>query len=160
MKSDSHFTVNKIASRLSGVQSDLIFLIIIPLRFLVELLDIVYPKDDKTIIFGSHSGEFMSGSPKALYDFALSNKYDFRCYYYLPFGQHRNFVQIFVYILKYFHKFFRARYLVTSHPPSDFYPYFWSKRKVVINTWHGNPMKNMFFADNGWKSYLDRLAGC
>ena len=45
--------------------------------------------------------------------------------------------------------FFRAKFLVSSHPPKDFFPFTWSTKKVFVNTWHGTPLKAMFFSDRG-----------
>ena len=53
------------------------------------------------------------------------------------------------YIIGFAPIFFRAKFLISSHPPYDFIPFSWSKRKILINTWHGIPLKCMYFSDPG-----------
>ena len=53
------------------------------------------------------------------------------------------------YIINFIPVFFTSKFLISSHPPMDFFPFTWSKRKVFINAWHGTPLKAMFFSDSG-----------
>jgi CDP-glycerol glycerophosphotransferase (TagB/SpsB family) len=132
--------------------------ILTPFEYLIAFLDLVYPKNSKTIVFGSNTGEFVSGSPKALFEHIKQNHPEYKIYFYTPFKKSLGTSAKIKYILKFAHIFFKAKFLVSSHPPSDFYPFAWSKRKVLINTWHGTPLKSMFFADLGdTKSNLRRI---
>jgi CDP-glycerol glycerophosphotransferase (TagB/SpsB family) len=113
------------------------------------LLDYLHPKDNRTIVFGSDTGEFISGSPKALFEHIKKRHPEYKVSYYLPFNRSLSMSQRVKYILRFAPVFLRAKFLVSSHPPSDFYPFSWSARKVFINTWHGSPLKSIFFADRG-----------
>jgi len=63
-----------------------------------------------------------------------------------------------VYIIKFAPTYYRARYLVSSHPPNDFFPFvWWSRRKKLITTWHGFGIKAMFFADSGDTSDKNKI---
>ena len=115
----------------------------------IILLDYLHPKDNRTIVFGSNTGEFISGSPKALFEHMAKHHPEYKVYYYLPFNRSLSMSQRVKYILRFAPLFLSAKFLVSSHPPSDFYPFSWSARKVFINTWHGSPMKSIFFADRG-----------
>ena len=121
--------------------------ILTPFEYLIAFLDLVYPKNSKTIVFGSNTGEFVSGSPKVLFEYIKQNHSEYKVYFYTPFKKLLGTYAKIKYILNFAPVFFKAKFLVSSHPPSDFYPFSWSKRKVLINTWHGTPLKAMFFAD-------------
>lgn len=118
------------------------------IQIAVPFIDFVTPKDDKIIVFGSNGGEYKAGSPSALYDYAKSKEPEYRVYYYLPFEGSKTRMESLVYIVKFAPIFFKAKYLVSSHPPSDFFPfYWWSRRKKLVNVWHGVGPKSIFFAD-------------
>jgi len=124
----------------------------------MSFIDLIYPKDNKTIVFGSNTGEFVSGSPKALFEHIRENHSEYKIYFYTPFKKSLGTYAKITYILNFAPLFFKAKSLVSSHPPSDFYPFAWSNRKVLVNTWHGTPLKSMFFADTGdTKSNLKRI---
>ena len=74
---------------------------------------------------------------------------EYKIYFFTPFNKKFSFCKLTKYILSFFPIFLKAKFLISSHPPSDFYPFDWSKRKVLINTWHGAPLKSMFFTDKG-----------
>lgn len=124
----------------------------------MAFLDFLYPKDNKTIVLGSNTGEFVSGSPKALFEHIKQNHPEYKIYFYTSFKKSLGTYAKIKYILNFAPLFFKAKFLVSSHPPSDFYPFAWSNRKVLVNTWHGTPLKSMFFADHGdTKSNLKRI---
>jgi CDP-glycerol glycerophosphotransferase (TagB/SpsB family) len=150
--------ISQCIAQLSQRQISLILIILKPFEYLAAFLDFLYPKDNKTIVFGSETGEFVSGSPKALFAHIKENHPEYKVYFYTPFKKSLETYAKIKYILKFAHIFFKAKFLVSSHPPSDFYPFAWSNRKVLINTWHGTPLKAMFFADSGdTKSNLKRI---
>jgi CDP-glycerol glycerophosphotransferase (TagB/SpsB family) len=152
-------SINTLIARLSSKDRQIINLLVDPLKYIASFIDFLYPKDNKTIVVGSNTGEYASGSPKALFEYIRENHPDYKVYYYLPYQENSGYRQMLKYIIRFAPYFFRAKFLITSHPPSDFYPFFWSKRKVLINTWHGTPLKAMFFADSGdSKRNLKRIA--
>lgn len=118
------------------------------LSFFFRVIDFFWPKNENCIVFGSQQGNSMSGSPKYLFEFIKKNYPKFKVSYYLPLRQ-TGFLSQVQYIIKFAPTFFQAKILVSSHPPYDFVPFSWSRRKLLINTWHGIPLKCMFFADPG-----------
>lgn len=128
-------------------KSYFIFYFLILFDFITSLIDYLVPKNCNIIIFGSNSGEFISGCPKMIYKY-IKKKNLYKVYYYLPFKEN-NFINIIKYIINFIPIFLRAKFLISSHPPSDFFPFFWSSKKVFINTWHGTPIKAIFFSDKG-----------
>jgi len=142
-------SISKFSSKLSPKKRRFVLSILGFLGFFVRLIDFIYPKHKKTIIFGSNSGEFISGSPKALFEYMKEKHPEYKIYFFTPFNKKFSFCKLTKYILSFFPIFLKAKFLISSHPPSDFYPFDWSKRKVLINTWHGAPLKSMFFTDKG-----------
>jgi CDP-glycerol glycerophosphotransferase (TagB/SpsB family) len=129
-------------------QSELTYKALDIIELFVSLFDSFYPKDDRTIIFGSNAGEYASGSPKALYEYVKKAHPNYKIYFYKPFDRSSSKLKKIAYILKFVPIFFRAKVLVSSHPPSDFVPFtIWSDRKIFINVWHGTPLKSMCFED-------------
>jgi len=126
----------------------MIYLLLEILEFFIESIDYLIPKSDKVIIFGSDAGEHSSGSPKALFKYLRNINTTYVLFYYLPFEKGKSFLDRLKYISNFIPIFFRARFLVSSHPPNDFFPFIsWSRKKKFINTWHGIPIKSMFFMD-------------
>jgi len=121
---------------------------LIPLEYLISFIDFLYPKDNKIIVFGSNTGEFVSGSPKALYEYIKRKHPEYKVYLYTPFERSLDTYAKIRYVIMFAPLFFRAKFLVSSHPPTDFFPFVsWSNKKILINMWHGIPLKAMFFAD-------------
>jgi len=132
----------------------------LPFEIIISFIDYLYPKDNKVIILGSNTGKYISGSPRTLYEYIKKNNdANYELYYYLPFQKSSDIFNQIKHILRFAPIFFRARFLVSSHPPTDFFPFIsWSKKKVFINTWHGTPLKSILFADKGeTKSDLRRV---
>lgn len=151
-------SMNQFIAQLSQRQANIIICLLTFIRYFSEFLDYLYPKNNKMIVFGSNTGEFMSGSPKALFEYIRTNHPEYACYYYLPFEKPLSKYQIVKYVIQVAFTFFRAKFLISSHPSSDFFPFTWSNRKILINTWHGTPLKSMFFADaSDTKSNLKRI---
>ena len=46
-------------------------------------------------------------------------------------------MEIIRYVVKFLPKFLSSRFLVASHPTNDFFPFGWSRRKKLVNLWHG-----------------------
>lgn len=143
-------SILKLFSNLTVKQRRIIFLSLVPIECLSSLLDFLLPKDKNLILFGSDSGSYASGSPKALFEYIQKNHPEYDTYYYSPFKKMSLKARV-LYIVNFAPKFFRAKFLVSSHPPKDFFPFTWSRKKFFVNTWHGIPLKAMFFADKGDK---------
>jgi CDP-glycerol glycerophosphotransferase len=114
----------------------------------MAFLDFLYPKDDKTVLFGSDNGEFASGSPKALFEYMKKKHPEYKILFYSPFMKPKALEKV-KYVFTCAPLFFRAKFLVSSQSPKDFFPFAWSTKKIFINTWHGTPLKAMFFSDHG-----------
>lgn len=130
------------------------------LGLFISFLDLITQKTNRIVICGSNGGKFASGSPKVLANYIEKNVSDLEVHYYLPFKEALNGMARIRYIIKFAPLFFRAKFLISSHPPNDFFPFsYWSRRKIMINLWHGIPLKSMFFADkNASKTVLKFLA--
>jgi len=127
----------------------LVYLVLNYIQTVIELIDYIVPKDDKLIVFGSSGGEFCSGSSKTLYNYVNSEHPEYRSFFYMPFRKDLGFIARLKYIFVFASIFFRAKFLISTHPPTDFFPFIsWSTKKNFINVWHGIPMKRMFFMDN------------
>lgn len=152
-------SINKFIAGLSTQKTNRIALLLIPLQLLSSIIDFLSPKRDNYIICGSNTGEFFSGSPKAFYEYVSYHRPEYKIFHYHPFQKNKSNWEIFWYILKFFPIFYKARYLISSHPPNDFFPFvWWSRRKIYINTWHGFGLKGIFFADKGESnSNLNRI---
>jgi len=150
--------INKFIAGLSIEKIDKIALLLIPFQILSSIIDFLYPKSDNYIICGSNTGEFFSGSPKAFYEYVSKHRPEYKIFHYYPFQKMNSKWEITWYIVKFFPIFYKARYLVSDHPPNDFFPFvWWSRRKILINTWHGFGLKATFFADAGDTSNLNRI---
>jgi len=151
-------SVNKIVAGLSLEESDRITKLLIPFQILSSIIDFYYPKKDNYIICGSNTGEYFSGSPKAFYEYISENCPEYKIFHYHPFQKNSSNLERLRYIIKFFPIFYRARYLISSHPPNDFFPFvWWSGRKIFINTWHGIDFKAGFFADSGDTSNKNKI---
>lgn len=142
--------VNAFIARLSIKNSDRIARLLIPVQMLSSVIDFLYPKKDNYIVCGSNTGEYFSGSPKAFYEYVTVHHPEFKIFHYHPFRKKNSPWETLSYMIHFFPIYYSARFLVSSHPPNDFFPFvWWSRRKCVINTWHGFGIKAMFFADSG-----------
>ncbi|MCX6750575.1 MAG: CDP-glycerol glycerophosphotransferase family protein [Candidatus Pacearchaeota archaeon] len=151
-------SVNKAIAGLSLEKSDKISKLLIPFQILSSIIDFFYPKKDNYIICGSNTGEYFSGSPKAFYEYVSENCPEYKIFHYHPFRKNDSNLAILRYIIKFSPIFYRARYLISSHPPNDFFPFvWWSRRKIFINTWHGIDFKAGFFADSGDTSNKNKI---
>jgi CDP-glycerol glycerophosphotransferase len=117
---------------------------------LVRFLDRVTSKDPRTIFFGSNMGRYFYGSPKALFDYMKEKHADeFEMYYYLDreeTGDTRCICKGRFFRDGNLGKFLRAGTVIGSHGMYDFGPWGFSKKKKLINTWHGVPLKTIGFS--------------
>jgi len=115
----------------------------------LKLADFLMPKDKHLVVFGSSLGRLLCGNSQALFDYVTNHPCGLRAYYYLrhrPGGvqDHRCVFGLSwraIYIL------LRARTFVSTHGIDDFFPFMCSRRTLVVNTWHGLPLKTMLFTD-------------
>jgi hypothetical protein len=114
-------SVNKFIAGLSLEKSDKISKLLIPFQILSSIIDFLYPKKDTYIICGSNTGEYFSGSPKAFYEYVSENCPEYKIFHYHPFRKNNSQWETILYIVKFFPIFYRARYLISSHPPNDFF---------------------------------------
>lgn len=142
-------SISQFISNLSQKQINIIRTLLVPIQYLFCILDLLYPKNDKLIIFGSNTGEYMSGSPSVLYKYVETYQNQYSSHYYLPFNKKMNFKERVGYVIQFLPTFLNAKFLISSHPTFDFFPFSWSKRKILINVWHGVPLKSLFYADAG-----------
>lgn len=116
------------------------------IQLIIVSLDYVWPKDDNLWVFGSNNGRKIDGNPKAIYDDLTRRGY--KCvfissekradYTIVPFKGIRAVIP-----------FLRARYGVISHGLWDFGWLLPSRKKRVIQTWHGIPVKRIGFGQKG-----------
>jgi CDP-glycerol glycerophosphotransferase (TagB/SpsB family) len=138
--------VSKKISSLSFTKTMLLHKIQLLFHTISTIIDYLIPKDNNLVIIGSNTGEFKSGSPKELFEYITKNHVDTKVHYYLPF-QEKSIINVIKYIFFHSVSFYRCKYLISSHPPNDFFPFMWSQKKILINTWHGTPIKSLFFTD-------------
>lgn len=114
--------------------------------YLLRLVNRVIPKDESRIVFSSQPD--FTDNPKALFEY-LSKEYngtykliwaisgDFNHYEGLDvFSRHG---------LKGLLEIFRSKFIITSH--NDFED-ICSSNQVLVNLWHGMPLKGMGYLDN------------
>jgi CDP-glycerol glycerophosphotransferase (TagB/SpsB family) len=78
-------SINTLVARLSSKDKQIINLLVDPLKYIASFIDFICFKDKKTIVVGSNTGEYASGSPKALFEYIRENHPDYKIYYYLPY---------------------------------------------------------------------------
>lgn len=118
-----------------------------PCQLFFQFFDFITPKNNRLIVFGSNAGKYASGSPKALEKYLRSKHPEYEVEYYLPF-QESDIKKTVIYIIRFIPIMLSARILVFSHGSYDFNPFFWwSRKKISINFWHGIPLKSMAFDD-------------
>jgi CDP-glycerol glycerophosphotransferase len=112
-------------------------------EFITIILDYLYPKDSKIIVFGSGAGRYFLGDPKSLSEYIKENDSKYGLYFYMLWESFQELNKR--YFISFAPIFLKARFLVSSNPNDDFFPFVWSSRKMLINTWHGTPLKRDFF---------------
>jgi CDP-glycerol glycerophosphotransferase (TagB/SpsB family) len=137
----------RLVYQFSQRQRRIIYIILTPLEYITAFLDFFYPKDNKTVMFGSDNGEFVSGSPKVLFEYMKKNHPEYKIFFYSPFMKLKTLEKV-KYVLTCAPIFFRAKFLVSNQSSKDFFPFAWSTKKIFVNTWHGTPLKAMFFSDH------------
>jgi len=112
------------------------------LKVLFGSIDFLVPKRYDYIAFGSNGGKAASGNALSLYEY-LKNDKELKCKYYIR--KKNKFLSSYSFSELIF--FFRAKIVVITHGEGDFNPLAFSKRKIVINLFHGVPTKGMGYAE-------------
>ena len=96
--------------------------------FLFRIIDFLWPKRADIVVFGSNLGNSIAGSPKFLYEYMKEQNPSHHVFFYCPFHE-EDLVKQIRYIIGFAPIFFRAKFLISSHPPYDFIPFSWSREK-------------------------------
>jgi len=122
-------------------------------RIIFVFLDWVFPKDNRIIVFGSAAGRAFNGNPRAVFDYVVASKPDYRPYVFLrdDVVEDEQYAPLEKYLISnktLRHRFIllKARTLVGAHGQADFGVRSWSYRKIFIQTWHGRGTKDDGFA--------------
>ncbi len=121
------------------------------LQTMSPIVDWCVPKDEKLFVFGSSHGDYMFGNARALFYYIDENEVGYRAIYLLKNQSGPEPCSESIYPLKSLKglvHFFRARYIVMTHGWSDFDLLYVSRRKKVVQAWHGSPLKRMGFAED------------
>lgn len=111
---------------------------------IVRVLDIIIPKNEKSILFASNGLRNFSGNSKALFDcFLNDNVYTVK---YTEIKQSKSKYYINLKSIEGLVYFLRCKYLIGTHGSGDFY-YPFGNKKIFIQTWHGTPLKKMGLCD-------------
>ncbi len=127
---------------------------ILLVRKITALLDFFYPKDDKTIVFGSDATNRLSGDPKAMFEEMRRNHRNYHVYFITKTPREKGHIQsnslssLFI--------FLRARYIVSSHTNRDFGYFGFSRRTKLIATWHAITMKSVGYAKRNRTSWMKK----
>jgi CDP-glycerol glycerophosphotransferase (TagB/SpsB family) len=111
------------------------------LQTVILMLDYIWPKDKRILIFGSSMGLYASGNAKALFDYITGiPDSPFRCYFFLRKAgsdpRHCSFVP---FNIKTLLLFLRAKTVIITHGLYDIGRFHnCSNRKKVIQLWHGH----------------------
>ena len=83
------------------------------IRKITAIIDFFYPKDDKTIVFGSDATNRLSGDPKAMFEEMRRNHRNYHVYFITKTPREKGHIKSnsFRSLLV----FLRARYIVSSH---------------------------------------------
>lgn len=137
------------AQKLSRIIFTLIILLI---RKITAFLDYFYPKDDKTIVFGSDATNRLSGDPKAMFEEMRRNHRNYHVYFITKTPREKGHIQSNT--LSSLIIFLRARYIVSSHTLRDFGYFGFSRRKKLIATWHAITLKSVGYAKRNRTSWM------
>ena len=110
--------------------------------YLLIFLDIILPKKKNLIIFGSNSGRYAIGNPRAIYDVMKEKNPELEIFYWTVDRTIDEKYRLYFWSWRSVTKFLQAKVLVASHNRADFgllgkVP----RRKIFIETWHGNTIK-------------------
>lgn len=132
---------------------------------LLKALNRLIPKDETQVVFSS-SPNTLSDNPKALYDYMVREfGGSYRLLWVVPGDKHDFYLKNSPFDvistrglkngLKGMYQLFRSKYIVTS---SNDYTGLSSSNQILVNLWHGMPLKGLGFLDNfeTQKSYIKK----
>lgn len=110
---------------------------------LIRVLDYLWPKDSRILLFGSRSGANPSGNSKALFEYIQNlNDTPFECYFALAAeSDNPRYIRIRHPSIKAIRLFLRAKTILMTNSLGDFGNFRPSKRKNIIHLWHGQGPK-------------------
>lgn len=123
-------------------------------KYFFVILEYIMPKDKNLIIFAGSGGNRYADNAKYLFEY-FADRDDFKCYW---LTKDRNNIKnidkkyksriLFHWSGNALFLFLKAKIVVISHGRGDVHPFYLSsKRKCVINLWHGTPIKKIGFLD-------------
>jgi len=129
-------------------------------RHAFAFLDLLVPKNKRLVVFGCSSGTAWRGNTRALYEYIVSHPCGLEAYYYLRPRQRgvRDKRCVCGLSWRAASVLLRAKTYVSSHGIGEFFPYMCSRRKLVVQTWHGIPLKTLLFTEKNL-SPRDRFYG-
>lgn len=109
------------------------------------------PKRKDAIFFASGHGFSYAGNSRFLYEYTRRCHPEWDCRFYLRKQNHSKIPEGgLVEGWKACWFFLRSEVLFFTHAPDDFRPYFPSRRKKMIDLWHGVPMRGICLMDRRW----------
>ena len=109
------------------------------LRIVAMLLDYVWPKDKRVVIFGSYGGQFAGGNSKPVFEYLRNNEPELRCYFLLREKVDKpGYLHFKPFSLRTLHILLRAKTLVLTHTLWDLVYFRPSRRKFIFRLWHGH----------------------
>jgi len=114
-----------------------------------------FPVNEKTICFGSMMGKEFIDNPKYLFLYLISNT-NYNCYWFTSSKElykclkNKGYDVIYNYSLKAIKILRSAKFIITAWGlEADFLPISFSKKSVIVQTWHGSQFKKLI-ADIGF----------
>jgi CDP-glycerol glycerophosphotransferase (TagB/SpsB family) len=109
----------------------------------IRILDYLWPKDSRILIFGSASGHYSTGNSKAVFEYIQDlEDTPFECYFALSeHSENPNYIRIRHPSIKTIRLFLKAKTILMSNSFSDFGNFRPSSKKNIIHLWHGQGPK-------------------
>ena len=129
---------------------------------LFYIFSYIIPKNKKLILLGASFGKHFSGNPKYYYLYLINNKENNFDFYWVTSNKkifhdlkQRKYPVLYFFSIKTFFYILRAKYLIIDNAARDItYIVHLNGRFNIIQTWHGNPSKNLFKPANS--SFYDK----
>lgn len=114
------------------------------LHTILRSVDAIVPKDKNLIVLGSQEGKRYFDNSKYMYEYLLENRKEYTCYWICR-SQEGRIPGNVLYIrsFKYLWVMLRAKYVFVCYRMSDIGYFRFSRRTVVVQLWHGAPLKNV-----------------
>ena len=124
-------------------------------KILFLIFEFIIPKDSNLIIFAGSSGQRYCDNSRYLFEYFLKNS-KFQCYWLTnnedTYISKNKFIPNSILFSHSFYSlliFIRAKYVIIDSGRGDVSPYYLSNiKKIVIQLWHGVPIKRVGFLDS------------